>query len=220
MSGKAAKLDFDLYVVTGRAQSKGRDFVEVVKSALEGGVGCIQFREKGLPPRDLLPIARDLLALCREHGATFIINDHIDVALAIEADGVHLGQGDFPLPEARRIIGDEMILGASTHSVEQARQAEAEGADLINIGPVFATKTKDTPVQPVGVELITQVKEAISVPQTCMGGINADNVDQVIAAGAQRVAVVSAVVGATDITAAAADLLQRIVKAKSLTPSA
>ena len=218
MSGKAVNLDFHLYVVTGRAQSKGRDFVDVVKCALQGGAGCIQFREKQLPPRELLPVARDLLALCREHGATFIINDHIDVALAVEADGVHLGQDDFPLPEARRIIGDDMILGASTHSVEQARRAQAEGADLINIGPIFSTQTKQTPVRPVGVELITRVKNAINTPQTCMGGINADNVTQVVSAGAQRIAVVSAVVGAKDITAAAANLVHRIRQAKAGSP--
>ncbi|MBE7559570.1 thiamine phosphate synthase [bacterium] len=212
---KRRKLDFELYVVTGAAQSRGRGHLEVVAAALAGGAGCIQLRDKHLPARQLLPLARDVAALCRERNATFIVNDHIDVALSAGADGVHLGQDDFPLSEARAIVGMGMILGASTHSLDQARRAEAEGADYLNVGPVFPTQTKEGGVTPVGVELITAVKNAVTTPQTCMGGINADNVAQVIKAGAERVAVVSAVVGAPDVAGAARDLLARIRAAKA-----
>ena len=212
---KRAKLDFELYVVTGSKQSRGRGFLEVVAAALEGGAGCIQYRDKDAPVQMMLPVARELHALCRQHGATFIINDRLDIALSVEADGVHLGQDDYPLPEARGIVGEGMILGASTHSLDEARRAEAEGADYINVGPVFATQTKNNVCAPVGVELVTRIKQAVSVPQTCMGGISAANVAEVVAAGAERCAVVSAVVGAEDVAAATRELLENIHEAKA-----
>ncbi len=211
---KLRKLAFELYVVTGAAQSRGRGHREVVAAALDGGAGAIQLRDKRLPVREMLPLARDLRALCRDKGVTFIINDHIDVAMAVGADGVHLGQEDFPLREARAIVGESLMLGASTHSLAQARRAQEEGADYINVGPIFPTQTKEGAVSPVGVELITAVKGAVQAPQTCMGGINADNVAQVVAAGAERVAVVSAVVGAEDVMTAARRLVARIREAK------
>jgi thiamine-phosphate pyrophosphorylase len=209
------KLDFALYVVTDPHLSRGRDFLEVVAPAIEGGAGAIQLRAKDLKRRELLAVARELRALTAERDTTFIVNDHIDVALAVDADGVHLGQEDLPLPEARRICGPDLILGASTHSREEAIRAENESANYINVGPIFPTSTKLDSGSAVGPLLITEVKAAVQCPLTCMGGINLSNVDQVILAGADRVAVVSAVVGATDVKEAARALVSRIEEVRA-----
>ena len=209
-----SRMHFDLYVVTDRKLSGGKDFLQVAEKAIRGGAGAIQLREKEWSKRELLPVAMDLRALTRENNVTFIINDHLDVALVCGADGCHLGQEDFPVKEARKIVGPGFILGASTHSLEEALEAEADGATYVNVGPVFPTKTKETGCQPVGTSLITQVKKALNIPQTCMGGINCDNVSQVVEAGANRIAVVSAVVAADDVEGAARALFELIQTAK------
>lgn len=209
------RMDFELYVVTGREQSRGRSHEQVVRAALRGGAGAIQLRDKEASRRQILREAYTLRDLCREHGATFIVNDHIDVCLAVEADGVHLGQDDFPIDEARRIMGPDFIIGASTHNIEQALRAVENGATYINCGPIFPTGTKKTSVEPVTVELIRQVKPKVNIPMTTMGGINGNNVREVILAGADRVAVVSAVVGADDPEQAARELVAAIRAAKA-----
>ncbi len=206
----AKKLDFSLYVVLGREQSCGRDFLEVTHAAIAGGAGAIQLRDKEMGKRELLEWAKRLREITAEAGVTFLINDHLDAALASGADGVHLGQGDFPIPQARDILGPSMIIGASSHSLEQAQRAEQEGASYVNVGPVFPTATKKGGHPPVGPELIRTVLDRVSIPITTMGGINLSNVDQVLAQGARRVAVVSAVVGAPDIRIAARALCERI----------
>ncbi len=209
------KMDFSLYVVLGREQSRGRDFMEVTQSAIEGGAGAIQLRDKDMGKRDLLNWAYRLRELTQKHGVTFIVNDHIDIALATAADGVHLGQDDFPIPQAREILGPTMIVGASTHSVDQALKAEEEGASYINVGPIFPTGTKKGGHPPVGPELLRAVLDKVSIPVTTMGGIGPSNIDLVLAQGAQRVAVVSAVVGAENIREAAEELRSKIDTAKA-----
>jgi thiamine-phosphate pyrophosphorylase len=197
------KLDFNLYVVLGREFSQGRDFDEVAMKAIEGGAGCIQLRDKEMPKRELLVWAYRLREITKERGVTFIMNDHLDIALAVEADGVHLGQDDFPVPEARRIAGPHFIIGASTHSVQEARCAVEEGASYINIGPLFPTQTKKGVGSPVGPDLIAEVTSAVNIPFTVMGGIKLENVEEALKRGATRIAVVTAIVGAEDIAAAA-----------------
>ena len=209
-----SKLDFGLYVVLGQKQQMGRDFETVTRAAIAGGAECIQLRAKELGKRDILDWARRLRGITAEAGVTFVINDHIDIALAAGADGVHLGQDDLPIPEARAIAGPDLILGASTHSLDQALVAEQEGASYINVGPVFPTMTKEGARAPVGPELLGNVLRQIKTPMTCMGGINAWNIGQVLAQGASRVAVVSAVVGADDIAGAARELAERIRDAR------
>jgi thiamine-phosphate pyrophosphorylase len=204
------KLDFGLYVVLGSEFSCGRDFGEVAEKAIAGGTGAIQLRDKCMEKRELLSWAYRLRKLTRERNVTFIINDHIDIALAVDADGVHLGQNDFPIPEARSILGPHKIIGASTHSLEQAQRAVAEGASYFNIGPIFATGTKKTSVAPVGPDLITLITNVIQHPFTVMGGIKLHNVDEVLKRGARRIAVVTAVVGEPDITAAARAFTDKI----------
>lgn len=209
------KLDFELYVVTGREQARGRAHEAVVRAAIRGGAGCIQLRDKTISRRELLEEAYLLQALCAEMGATFILNDHLDIALAVGADGCHLGQDDLPIPEARRVAGPDFILGASTHSVNQALRAVEEGASYINVGPIFPTATKKGGHPPVTPDLIRQVKPLVSIPLTTMGGINPSNVAEVVRAGADRVAVVSAVVGADDVEAAAREMVDLIRSAKA-----
>lgn len=205
------KLNFGLYVVLGREFSGGRDFYEVAEKAIAGGAGAIQLRDKEMPKREFLQWAYRLRDLTREHQVTFIINDHIDIAQAVDADGVHLGQDDFPIREARRVLGPHVIVGASTHNVEEARDAVEDGATYINIGPVFPTQTKKGVVNPVGPDLITQVTSVVKHPFTVMGGIKIHNVDEVLKRGAQRVAVVTAVVGEEDITGAARAFCEKIM---------
>ncbi len=204
------KLDFGLYVVLGQEFSRGRDFIEVAKKAIAGGAGAIQLRDKFMGKRELLPWAYRIRELTQEHGVTMIMNDHLDIALAVGADGVHLGQDDFPIPEARQITGPDFIIGASTHSLEQAQRAVEEGVSYINIGPIFSTGTKKTSVDPVGPELITQVTKIVSHPFTVMGGIKLHNVDELLKRGARRIAVVTAVVGADDIQKAARQFTEKI----------
>jgi thiamine-phosphate pyrophosphorylase len=208
------KMDFELYVVTDRRFLGGKELAQVVEAAVKGGAGCIQLREKHADIRSVLNLARELRKVTRESGATFIINDSLEVALETGADGVHLGQEDLPLEAARRLAGGQLLIGISTHNPEQAFEAEAGGAGYINIGPVFATNTKDTPVQPVTLDLIRQVAPCLRVPFTTMGGIHLGNVEQVILAGADRVAVVTEVMAAANPEAAAREMLAAIRRAK------
>lgn len=204
------KLDFGLYVVLGREFSHGRDFYEVAEKAIAGGAGAIQLRDKDLPKREFLQWAYRLRQLTHQHYVTFIINDQIDVALAVEADGVHLGQDDFPIPEARCLLGPHAIIGSSTHNIDEARRAVDEGATYINIGPIFTTQTKKGVSAAIGPELITEITSILQHPFTVMGGIKLHNVDEVLRRGARRVAVVTAVVGEEDITTAARAFSERI----------
>lgn len=208
------KLDFSLYVLTGPEESLGRGLVEVAQAAIAGGAGAIQLRAREMTRRDLLAAARELRSLTSEPGTTLIVNDHLDVALAAEADGVHLGQQDLPLPEARRISGPDLILGATVHSVDQARRAEEQGATYISLGPIFPSTTWKGPGSATGLDVISRVKPVIQCPLVCTGGITLANVDEVVRAGADRVAVLSAVVGAADIRDAARAFVDRIAGAK------
>jgi thiamine-phosphate diphosphorylase len=211
-------VDPSLYVVLDRAAARGRDLVELLALALAGGSRMIQLREKEWPSGRLLPLAEKLRAACAAVGATFIVNDRVDLALAVGADGVHLGQDDLPARAARPLLRPGMILGISTHSVEQARAAQADGADYVAVGSMFATTSK-ADFQLVGPGLMRKLRGEIRVPLVGIGGITPDNVSEVIRAGADGVAVISAVCAATDPQAAAARFLAQIRAARDLTPA-
>lgn len=170
----------------------------------------IQLRDKSAGPCHLLPQAREIGKLCRARSVPFIVNDRLDLALAADADGVHLGQDDLPARAARSILGAKRILGVSTHSVEQAIQAAEEGADYLGIGPIFATPTKATGYKPLGCGVIRELCARINLPLIAIGGISLGNVSEVIRAGAAGVAVISAVIGADDIASAARGFLAAI----------
>ena len=209
-------MDPSLYVVLDRTAAHGRDLVDLLALALAGGSRMIQLRDKEWPSGRLLPLAERLRAACAAAGATFIVNDRVDLALAVGADGVHLGQEDLPARAARPLLRPGMILGISTHSVEQARAAQADGADYVAVGSMFATTSK-ADFQLVGPDLLRKLRGEIRVPLVGIGGITPDNVSEVIRAGADGVAVISAVCAAADPQAAAARFLAQIRAARNLT---
>lgn len=204
----------DLYPVTCERLSNGRSNLEVLEAAIRGGAKVIQLREKERGKGEIYRQALRFRERTAAAGMLLIINDHLDVALAVGADGVHLGQEDLPLPAARRIAPD-LLLGASSHSRMEALRAQTEGADYVNIGPIFPTATKAGVARVLGPEAIGEIAPVLSVPFTVMGGIHGGNIDRVLAAGARRIVVVTAVTQAPDMAAAVAALRDRIRAAGS-----
>ncbi|MBE3590622.1 MAG: thiamine phosphate synthase [Firmicutes bacterium] len=203
-----------LYLVTDHGLAGGRDLATVVAAAIRGGVTAVQLRVKGADGRPMWEEARRLAALCRERGVLFIVNDRLDVALASGADGVHLGQTDLPVPEARRIArqvaGEGFVIGLSVDTEEQARAARAAGADYVGVGPVRATATKPDAAAPLGVEGTARVARAFRPgPAVAIGGVDAENARELIAAGLAGLAVVSAIMRAGDPERAAAEIRRR-----------
>lgn len=196
-----------VYVITDKALSRGRSEEEVVRAALKGGATAIQLRAKSASTEEMLRLGRELRRITREAGALFIVNDRPDVALAVDADGVHVGQEDVPVAVARRIVG-EKIVGASAGDIREAREAEAQGADYLGVGSVFSTASKSDAGEPIGLEALNRICRAVRVPVMGIGGINAENARGVMEAGAKGVAVISAVVAADDVERAARQLLE------------
>jgi len=203
-----------VYLVTDPTLSNGRSELDVVRQAAAGGVRLFQYRDKLSGKRQYLSKARELAALCRELGVDLLLNDHVDVAALVDCSGIHLGQDDLPTAEARQILGPAKAIGRSTHDAAQAREAIAQGADYINIGPVFPTGTKNTPVKPVGLEMVREITRLSTIPVTTMGGINFGNAADVVRAGADRVAVVTAITMAPDIAKAARELVDLVETAR------
>jgi thiamine-phosphate pyrophosphorylase len=193
-----------LMVLTDRAPPRDRDATEVVRAAIAGGADAIQFRAKAGPDRRLFEEAFAVRELCRAAGVAFVVNDRIDLALAVDADGAHVGQEDLPAAVARRLLGPHRLLGVSAATPAQARQAEADGADYLGVGPVFeARSTKPDAGPPIGLAGLAAVCRASRLPALAIGGISPANARDAIAAGAAGVAAISAVVAAADIAAAA-----------------
>jgi len=188
-----------LYAIIDNSIRPDLSNIEIAKKVLAGGARIIQLRGKGLSSRELLEQAREIRELTRKVGATFIVNDRADIALLSEADGVHLGQDDLPISEARKILGTAKLIGISTHNLGQAMKAEQEGADYIGFGPVFGTKTKSDVEEAKGLQALREVKGNVKVPVVAIGGINLESLKDVIDAGADGVAVISAVVKAKNI---------------------
>ena len=204
------RLPSPLYAILDRSVAGGRDLPGLLEAVLAGGGRLVQLREKTMPLAELFTLAQRLARRCREVGALFIVNDRADLALAAGADGLHVGQDDLPAREARAILRPGMILGVSTHDAEQARRAVADGADYVAVGSIFPTTTK-AGFQLVGPELIRRVRPEVPVPLVGIGGITADNAPAVLAAGADGVAVISALCAAPDPEAATRAFLARIV---------
>lgn len=197
-----------IYAILDPDQLQGRPADLVLQHLLDGGATILQLRVKSLPPRDFLSLARAARAQTRAAGCRLIVNDRIDVALACDADGVHLGQEDLPLAAGKKLMGTR-IVGISTHDVNQAKEAEQNGADYIGFGPMFGTQTKDTGFSARGVEMLKQVRAAVKIPIVAIGGINEQNVDQVWRAGADSAALISDILGAENVAAKIARLLRR-----------
>jgi thiamine-phosphate pyrophosphorylase len=195
-----------LYAILDPEQTKGRATETVLRELLEGGIKVIQLRAKAMIPVDFLRLACATRTLTRSYACRLIVNDRVDIALACEADGVHLGQEDLPLHAARKLMGDR-IIGISTHSTEQAKEAQDGGADYIGFGPMFGTTTKETGYSARGLVMLRQVREAVRIPIVAIGGITEGNVNEVWRAGADSAAIISDILGADNV----ADKVKRIL---------
>jgi len=203
-------LSWGLYVITDRHQALGRPLEEKLIEAIKGGARAFQLREKDLSAKELFELGSRLLKVTRKGGAQLLINDRVDVALALGADGVHLAQSSLPLVSVRCLLRKGMQIGVSCHSMAEAIEAEEGGADFITLGPIFPTLSKARHGPPLGPGIITEVRKKISIPIFAIGGIKASNVAEVMASGADGVAVISAVMGAKDVAQAVSELLLTI----------
>ena len=201
-----------LYAVTDRAWVGTKSLYEQVKEALENGVTCVQLREKELDESDFLKEAKQISALCKEYKVPFIVNDNVNIAIACKANGIHIGQEDMELTNVRKLVGEDMIIGVSAHTVEEAIKAQEGGADYIGIGAVFATSTK-TDVDVLSFDTLKSICEAVDIPTVAIGGIKKDNICKLKGSGIDGVAVVSAIFAAKDIATATKELLLEVKKA-------
>jgi len=186
-----------LHAIIDGQTLKERSLIEAASQVIRGGAKTIQLRDKLRSRKELLPIAQQLRSMCAEHNVLFIVNDYLDLALATEADGLHLGQDDLPIPVARKILPIDKILGCSATTIDQAITAEAEGADYVGVGSLYPTSSKES-AKLIGLEGLRQVRQAVTLPLVAIGGINRDNTAEVMAAGADSVAVLSSILQAED----------------------
>ena len=209
-----SRIDFSLYIITTEIPILKRNHLDVAEAALSAGATMIQLRDKSKSTEEMLDIASSLRELTRQAGITLIVNDRADVALDVGADGVHLGQNDLPLSYVRRFCTSEMIIGISVKTLDQAIKAAKEGADYLGVGPIFSTPSKDDAGEPIGCEIIAQIRDRVKLPLVAIGGITKDNLEEVFKAGADGIAVISAVACAEDMEEATAELLKRIQDVK------
>ncbi len=207
-------VDYALYVITDAKLSRGRSHVQVVQAALRGGATIVQYREKNASTRQMVEEGLALVDVCHAYGAPLIVNDRIDVALAIGADGVHVGDDDMPVVLARKMMGRGKIVGVSADNPRTAQSAMADGADYLGVGAIFATGTKADAGEPIGLAGLQQVARVSRIPLVGIAGINAQNAASVIRAGASGVAVVSAVIQAEDVENAARQLRAVVEQAR------
>ena len=212
---KKQKIDYSLYLVTDRGLARCRSTLGIVKSAVEGGVTCVQLREKDCSTREFIEQALAIKHFLETRQVPLIINDRLDVAMAVAADGVHLGQSDMPLETARKITGPSMLIGISAESVQDAVEAETGGADYLGVSPIYDTPTKADTAPALGLKGLQEIRNRVNIPLVGIGGLNKSNAAEAIRNGADGIAVVSAIVSADDPAAAAMKLKQLIDKAKT-----
>ena len=208
-------VDFNLYLITDRRQTRGRALSAVVEQALQGGVRAIQLREKDLPTDELYRLADEFRRITSLYGAKLLINERADIARDVHADGVHLQESGISVGAARKIIGPERLIGVSCHSLDSAKSAQRSGADFITFGPVFFTPSKAVYGKPVGLERLAETASALNIPVFGLGGINESNILQVMATGANGIALISAIMTAEQPQAATADILKILCRQKS-----
>jgi thiamine-phosphate pyrophosphorylase len=193
-------IDFKLYLITDRKIFTTECLLYIaVEDALKGGIKAVQLREKDLPTRKLLELARWMRELTKEYGANLIINDRVDIALAVGADGVHLGRDSIPAGAVRVMSDSKLLIGVSTHGIDEAIEAEKGGADFITLGPIYETPSKLKYGNPIGIDMIRQVKSNISIPVLAIGGIKLNKVHEVMETGADGIAMISAILTAENI---------------------
>lgn len=204
------EIDYSLYLVTDRSFLGNKSLKEAVGEAIEGGVTFIQIREKDISTRAFYKIAADVKEVTDYYKVPLVINDRIDIAQAIDADGVHLGQSDMPIQIARKILGKNKIIGISVENVNEAKEAEGNGADYVGVGTVFYTGTKKDINKPIGLEGLTEVCGSIKIPKVAIGGINKNNFKDILKAGVDGAAIISAILGEKDIKEAS-KLLKKLL---------
>jgi thiamine-phosphate pyrophosphorylase len=207
-------IDYSLYLVTDRELARGRPTPGIVRAAVRGGATCVQLRDKTCSTREFIAEALAVRDFLKSRGIPLIINDRVDIALAVGADGVHLGQSDMPLSTARSILGGSKIIGISAESIRDAVAAEGGGADYLGVSPIFATPTKTDTAAPLGLEGLRAIRREVQLPLVAIGGLNAGNAAAVIAAGADGLAVVSAIVAADEPELAAREMVRHIAQAR------
>ena len=201
-----------LHILTDTVLQSRFSHMEITRLAIAGGADTIQYRQKSGSTRQMIEIARNMKRLCSEAGVMFIVNDRLDVAIAAEADGVHLGQDDFPIPMARELLGEGRIIGGSAATLDEARKCLSEGADYVGFGPVYPTSSKDDAGPVSGIDILKQVVEIIPLPIIAIGGVGAENIPGVMRAGAHGIAVISAVCCQDDPEEATRSLYQALNK--------
>ena len=211
---KPERIDYSLYLVTDRGLARGRAMPDIVRAAVQGGVTCVQLREKTCSTREFIAEALALKEFLQSHGVPLIINDRVDVAMAVGAEGVHLGQTDMPLAAARAIVTDTMLIGISAESLADAVAAQRGGADYVGVSPIFTTPTKTDTAAPLGLAGLQSIRRTVHIPLVGIGGINQQTAAEVIRCGADGIAVVSAIVAAEDPVQAARELVQAIRSAR------
>ncbi|MEN6610864.1 MAG: thiamine phosphate synthase [Methanoregulaceae archaeon] len=207
-------MKLDLYVVTDEGLSRGLTHAEIARRAVLGGADAVQLREKTKPAREILAAAREIRSITASYGRLFLVNDRLDIAISSGADGVHLGQDDLPLREARRRVPEDFIIGISVGSPEEAILAEEGGADYVALSPVFPTLSKPDAGPGSGLQTLWEIRARVSIPLIAIGGITTGNVQDVIRSGADGVAVISAVVSQDDIASAARNMKSLVSAAK------
>jgi thiamine-phosphate pyrophosphorylase len=205
------KVDCSLYLVTDREILGDRDLCKCIEEALLGGVTLVQLREKDISTLEFYNIALRVKEVTSKYNIPLIINDRMDIALACDADGLHVGQNDLPLNVARKILGENKIIGVSAATVEKAKEAEINGADYIGVGAIFPTGSKDDAIT-IGVERLQKIREAVDIPIVAIGGINQENCREVISKGADGIAVISAILGKENIKKVSEELLRHVLK--------
>ena len=200
--------DFDLYLVTDQSQTQGRDLLWVLEQALEAGIKAIQLREKALGGKELFLLAEAARALTQRYHAALLVNDRIDVALAVGADGVHLGRNSLPIPTARALLGAQRLIGASTHSLEEVQEAERKGADFVVFGPVYFTASKASYGAPQGLTALKISVEKSALPVYAIGGLKPGNILEAKHTGIRGIALISAIVSAPDPKKAAEEIIR------------
>lgn len=203
------KIDYNTYLVTDTDMCPRENLIDVVSEAIRGGVTLVQLREKEISTREFYSEAVLLKELCKRHGVPLIINDRLDIALAVDADGVHIGQSDMPIDVVRRILGNDKIIGLSAGNVPDAEEAVKGGADYLGVGAVFHTSTKSDACD-VGIEMLKKVRSAVKIPIVGIGGINADNIENLYGTGIDGVAVVSCIMASDDPYNAAKQLAEKV----------
>ena len=204
------KPDFKLYLITDRTQTKGRDLLWLLEQALDAGVKAIQLREKDLAGRDLFLLAEKASKLCQNYGSSLFVNERVDIALAVNAAGVQLGTASVPIALARQLFGAQKMIGVSTHSLEEALEAQQQGADFLLFGPVYFTPSKATYGAPQGVNKLKEIVEKISLPVYAIGGVKIENILDLRSIGVSGVALISAIMSSDAPKKATSDLLRMI----------